>query len=669
MNCKGIRYFRLLPALVVAAIVTACASMGRPEGGARDVDPPVFVRSNPAPGAVNVTNKRITIDFNENVQIKDVMGKVIISPPQQLNPQISANGKRVTVELKDTLKPNTTYTLDFTDGISDLNEGNEIDGFAFAFSTGENIDSLQISGMVLEAATLEPAQGFLVGVYSNLSDTAITTLPFERITRTNQLGQFTLRNLKEGAYRIYAINDMNRDNHWDRSEDVAFYDVTITPTAKYTSHTDSLKAADGSDSIVVNSNTEYAPNDILLTWFNENYQPLYMTKHERPASNKLYLEFAAPSDSLPVLTVLNGDFAGQKLDKLAVLNASATRDSLEYWFTDSVLIKQDSLLLETKYLRTDSLDQISWTVDTMYFNVRGNSVKKADNKKKKNDEEADTLGPKIHFLELRTDGSKTQDVHLPFYLSAAVPVADFNTDGVHLEVLDDTVWIEVVPPEVSRFSSNRPMRFRVDYEWEPGGKYRFTIDSAAVRDIYGEWNNKMVHEFNVRNENEYSSITFNISGIDQPAIVQLLGTNDQPVAAVPVENGKAIFLNMMPGTYYARLFADRNGNGKYDTGSLLDSIQPEEVYYYPKKIPLKERWDAVQTWDVNELAVDMQKPLDIKKNKPKLKAGEMPETGYDDEEEEDDGFYTPGSINGNFDNNMNRVNRGNNSRFRQNRPR
>lgn len=655
----------ILIAVIIALVVTACASMGRPEGGPRDIDPPLFVRSNPSPGETNVNNQKIVIEFNENVQLKDIMSKVVISPAQQVNPLINANGRRITVELRDTMLPNTTYTLDFSDAISDLNEGNEIDGFAFAFSTGETIDSLQISGMVLEAETLEPAQGMLVGVYSNLSDTALTTLPFERITRTNQYGQYTIRNLKEGNYRIYAINDQNRDFHWDRSEDIAFYDMIITPTAHQSTHSDTLKAEDGSDSIVAHTVTEFGPNDILLTWFNEKYSPQYLLKYERPEDKRIYLEFATQSDTLPVLTLLNGKYAGESLGKYIRLNASSTLDSLEYWLTDSVLIGQDSIMLEARYLRTDTLDKLSWTTDTLSFNLRANRNKNNNNKKDNKDN--DTIPPEINYLSLRVEGSNTQDIHLPFYISAAVPIASFDTTGVHLEILEDTIWIELIPPTVIQYAPERPMRFIVDYPWEPGAKYRFLVDSAAVTDAYGSWNKSLKHEFTVRKESDYSSITFNITGLSAPGIVQLLNSGDKPIAAQAVENGKAVFTHLMPNTYYARLFEDRNDNGKYDNGVVADSIQPEDMYYYPKKIPLKANWDAVQTWDINELPLDMQKPSDIKKNKPKKKAGEMPEE--EEEEEDDNQFYAPGSIDDRLNRTNNRkTNRSNRNtgRFRQN---
>ena len=231
---------RLLVILIAGVTLVACASMGRPEGGPRDEIPPVYVRSNPTPGQLNFNGNKIVIEFDENIALDDPTNKVVVSPAQTNQPVVSALGRKVSVELRDTLLPNTTYTVDFADAIKDLNESNILDGFAIDFATGDSIDSLQISGIVLEARNLELAQGMLVGVYSDLSDTALTTRRFDRIAKTNQLGQFTIRNLKPGDYRIFAVNDVNRDMHWDRSEDVAFYDMTISPSSRPTTVTDTL---------------------------------------------------------------------------------------------------------------------------------------------------------------------------------------------------------------------------------------------------------------------------------------------------------------------------------------------------------------------------------------------------------------------------------------------
>lgn len=632
---RQLLYMRMLLVVAVALIVAACASMGRPEGGPKDEIPPVYVRSTPAPGARNVSADRFTIIFNENVQIKDAMSKVVVSPPQKSMPKIMAVGRNVRIEMVDTLLPNTTYTIDFTDAISDLNEGNELDGFAFDFSTGDTLDSLCISGMVFEAATLEPAQGMLVGVHSNLSDTAITTLPFDRITRTNQLGQFTVRNLKPGSYRIFAVNDVNRDNKWDRSEDVAFYDAVITPTASRVEVTDTLRSSTGADSLVTRMETAFSPGDILLTWFNEGYKPQYMVKYERPARNRIYIEMGAPADSFPELRFVGGKLDGKRFDDYSVLNSSATRDTLDYWITDTAIVASDSLMLSARYLRTDTLDRLSWTTDTLAFNMR-----KAKSSKKKNDDKKDESTqdsvPQIKLLKIKELNGSSMNVYAPLRIDAEQPIRSAADSAFHLEMLVDTIWTPVDPPHFIMPDSLRPMQLRADVKWEPGAKYRLTVDSLGITDIYGLWNGTLKQEFTVKPLSEYSNITFVITGADSTALVQLLDGQDKPLRTVAVDGGRAVFRYVDPGTYYARLFFDRNRNGKYDTGNLADSLQPEETFYFSKKISLKKNWDVEQNWDIFELPVDMQKPLDIKKNKPKSKKGER--DNYD-EDESDDQYY------------------------------
>lgn len=274
-----------------------------------------------------------------------------------------------------------------------------LDGFALDFSTGTVLDSLSISGMVFAAENLEPAQSMLVGVHSNLADSALTTLPFDRITRTNQFGQFTIRNLKPGDYHIFAINDVNRDNKWDRSEDIAFYPVTVSPSASRAQVSDTLKTADGSaDSIVMREITVFAPNDILLTWFNENYKSQYMSKNERRQRHILNFEMGAPSDTLPSLRFVGGPFDGEDFTLRAVLEASATRDTLSYWIADSAVIAMDSLFVAATYLRTDTLDQA--LLDHRHAQLLSPSDEKErrkEEKEEKKEEGADSaeVAPKI----------------------------------------------------------------------------------------------------------------------------------------------------------------------------------------------------------------------------------------------------------------------------------
>lgn len=652
---------RLLFIMVVAAFMVACASMGRPEGGPRDEDPPVFVRSNPMPGELNVKTTKINIDFDENIALDDASNKIVISPAQRTTPMFTSNAKRVTVELRDSLIPNTTYTIDFADAIKDLNESNILDGFALDFATGDSIDTLRISGMVFEARTLEPAQGMLVGVYSNLSDTAITTLPFERITKTNQLGQFTIRNLKPGPYRIFALNDNNRDYHWDRSEDVAFYDVVLTPSSHSITVTDTIQTEDGRDSIYQYPGTHIIPDDVLLTWFNEGYMSQYLDKYERPERNQIKFQFGTKADTLPILKLINTHRAGENIKDWSVLDAVETLDTLTYWITDSSLMELDTLLLEAKYMRTDTLQQLSLTTDTLRFIMRGEKSRKREEERrlkemeenqKKEEKLRKELGdsayrvdslsrvPKPKTLDFRATSNSTQDLNLPLLFKSSTPVAKFDTAAVHFEANIDSAWKAVDPLHIYRPDSLHPMDFRADYKWKEGVKYRLTIDSGAIVDIYGIPNAEFTHEFTTKSASDYSSLSFVLEGLDnRPAILEILNGSDGVVATVPTKGNTATYEYLNPGSYYARLFIDADSNGVYTTGSLLDSIQPEEVYYYPKKINLKKNWGVEQNWNIYEFPIDMQKPMEIKKNKPKKKKGERDENGENGEEDGEDDFF------------------------------
>lgn len=671
---------RLLLWVCLAALAGACASRGRPEGGPRDETPPVFVRSTPAPGDTGVRRTRMQLTFNENVQLEDAFNKVVVSPPQKQPPQVSANGRNVTVLFRDTLLPNTTYTVDFADAVKDLNEGNVLDGFAIDFSTGNTIDTLRISGMVLQAENLEPAQGMLVGVYSNLADTAITSLPFERVARTNQLGQFTIRNLPAKKYRIFAVNDINRDYHWDRSEDIAFYDTVIEPYAEPISVTDTLYASDGTDSLVTRQGVRFLPNDILLTWFNVGFKTPYLADYKRPERRKITLTFGAPQDSLPELTIVDGaPGRGRRDDVWALRQANAAGDSLTYWFADTTLVSCDSLRLAVRYQKLDSLEQRIWQTDTLKFFYRDQTKKKK--KKDKSDETpaftvdsvtGDTvflLPPDFEFLNITPKTTGTQELNRPIVWEYNLPLASLDTAAVHLEMQVDTLW-NAVPFRIEAAEELPLLRSKIDLPWQGGGHYRLSIDSLAAKSIYGPWNKPFKLEFNVKQPEDYSNLNIMLPGLDSVAVVvELLGGNDAPQYRVAKPSGASAvaFKLIAPSTYYARLWIDANENGKWDTGSPLDSIQPEEVYYFAKKLELKKNWDIEQTWDITELPLDQQKPYAIKKNKPALKRGEKAPEDEDDGNEFDDIYDPFGNRSGNRGGNRNNRRPSGGSGFEQTR--
>ena len=361
----------LLFSLSIVTLLVGCASMGTPDGGPYDEEPPVFVGGTPSQNALNVTDKRIVIEFNENIRLENAFEKVIISPPQIEQPQIKYVGKRVTVQLEDSLIPNTTYSIDFNDAIVDNNEGNPLENFAYVFSTGTTVDTLGVSGTVLNAKDLEPIKGIMVGVHSLLDDTAFTKKPFERVSRTDSRGRFTIKGMAPGKYRIYALADINNNYLFDQKvEAVAFSDVLISPSAYRAVRYDTIwRNAETIDTVRAVEYTHYSPDDIVLRAFKEDFYTQYIVKYPRLEHNNFTLYFAAPNSELPKIEGLNFD------EKDAyVLEACATNDTLRYWFKDSAVYNMDTLKLAVTYNVLDSLLQMVPQTDTLYIASKKRSV-------------------------------------------------------------------------------------------------------------------------------------------------------------------------------------------------------------------------------------------------------------------------------------------------------
>ena len=232
MNRPTNRHFQLILIAALSLLMVACARMGQPDGGWFDDDPPRIIGSNPADQAVGVNSKRITIQFDEYIKLEDATQNVIVSPPQLEMPEIKATGKKIVVDLKDSLKANTTYTIDFSDAISDNNENNPLGNYTFTFSTGERIDTFEVAGTVLDASNLEPIKGIQVGLYADLADSAFRTKPLLRVARTDGRGRFVIKGVAPGEYRVYALQDADGNYMFNqKSEMVAFSHTTYKPSA------------------------------------------------------------------------------------------------------------------------------------------------------------------------------------------------------------------------------------------------------------------------------------------------------------------------------------------------------------------------------------------------------------------------------------------------------
>lgn len=616
----------ILPFAVIILILYACASTGTPDGGPYDETPPKFVRATPDPNSTGNTRKKIAIEFDEFIKIENAAEKVIISPPQTEMPEVKASGKRVLVEFFDTLRANTTYTIDFGDAIVDNNESNPMGNFAYAFSTGETIDTMEVSGTVLNAQDLEPIKGIQVGLHKNLNDTAFTKLPFDRISRTDSRGRFSIKGVAPGKYRIYALKDGNQNYLFDsKTEIIAYSDSLIIPSMEPATRQDTTWNAIDTlkiDTVKTVHYTHFMPDDIILRAFKEETTMQYLAKSEREQLNRFSLYFSAKADTLPTVTGLDFD------DKDAfIIEPSLNNDTIRYWIKDTVLCERDTLTLQLDYLYTDTLGNLVPKRDTLYMMnklskekrlaMAKEEMEKKEKEMKKKRKKGDTLNVvETVFFKMNVDAPSSMDINRNICISFEEPVQSIDTAAIHVDVKVDTLWNEERFIFVS--DSVVPRRYYILSDWKPGNEYRLRIDSTAIKSIYGLHTNKVENTVKIKTLEEYGTLYLNIKGVEGNAIVQLLNSSDAVVRQQKLkENNTCDFYFLQPNTkYYIRMYIDSNNNGKWDTGVYDKKIQPEEVYYFPKVWEMKANFEFEEDWDVKSVPLDRQKLDEIKKQKP-----------------------------------------------------
>ena len=610
---------------IIATIIAGCARMGQPDGGWYDDDPPRIIGSTPADGATGVTTKKITIQFDEYIKLTDATQKVIVSPPQMEMPEIKTAGKKIVVELKDSLKPNTTYTIDFSDAISDNNEGNPLGNYTFTFSTGEQIDTFEVAGNVLDASNLEPVKGILVGVYDDLSDTVFKKKPLLRVSRTDGRGRYVIKGVAPGEYRVYALQDADGDYVFNqKSEMIAFSHQTYQPSSKPDVRQDTIwKDSLHIDNIIQVPYTHFYPDDIVLLAFQEIQTDRYLLKQpERQEPDRFTLYFSYGNEKLPEIKGLNFDS-----DNAFILEASAKKDTLTYWLKDTTLVNQDTLRMELSYLMTDSMGVLYTQIDTVdvlakkSYEKRKRELKKekeewekAQEKLKKRGEAYDSIMPPKplqvgYLVKQQMDPDYLTTFEMPS------PLVRCDTSAIHLYTKIDSLWYNT-PFEFHRKDSTlRTYEFIA--EWQPDTEYSLEIDSAAFVDIYGLASPAYKQGIKVKAMDEYATLLMQLSGItDTTVVAELLDKNDKPLKQVRAADGNVEFFYLSPGVYYLRAFIDRNGNGKWDTGDYDKDLQAEEMYYYPQSIECKEKFDVTLPWNLTSTPLIRQKPAAITKQKP-----------------------------------------------------
>jgi uncharacterized protein (DUF2141 family) len=597
-------------ALFLFLFFYACASVGNPSGGDFDVTPPVFVRSNPAPNSTHFTKNKIELFFDEYIVVEKPSEKVIITPPQLKMPVIKALGKKITVELKDSLIDNTTYTLDFTNGIQDNNEKNAIEGFAFAFSTGDVVDSLIISGTLLNAGNLEPMPNIMVGLHDNPADSALTTLPFKRTSSTNDRGRFQIRNVAPGSYKLYALGDMNRNYKFDPKEAIAFYDSLIVPSFEPAVRMDTIRI----DSLTIDTikevhYTRFTPDDILLFLYDESADNQYLSKTERPMDRQIIFHFSSGKGLPPDIHLMGDEPRESSEENWYIPEYSQDKKDITYWITDSLVFKRDTIMLEANYMIDDSLLNLVPVTDTLRFILRKREAPKKKSKKE--------MEEKIDFLGMDFSARGSMDVFDTLKIVFSEPVLDFDLQKIKIQQKIDTLW------EDRMFSITRdtlnPRLLYVNNAWAYEQEFKITVDSASIFSIYGKWNDSINTKFKFNAERDYGNLYVKIIGNENQGFGQLMDNSEKVIRTSALFNGELVFEDLKPGKYYLRYVEDTNGNKLWDTGNYAQKLQPESVYYFESVFEIDKNIDIDHSWDIKKIPVEKQKPLDIMKNKPVVK--------------------------------------------------
>lgn len=591
---------KIISVLLLALFIAGCANRGiGPQGGPKDTTPPKPRSSEPEMGALNFKGKRIEVTFDEYLQLDNIAQNLLMSPPQQTPPDVKVRGKKLLIQLQDTLRDSTTYTLNFGDAVCDYREKVPLHNYSFYFSTGPTIDTLEYTGRVYEAATLNPMQGIFVGVHEMMEDSMFTSEPFLRVARTDSAGFFRISNMHAGTYRLYAVEEVSRDYRLSPGEALAFADEPIEPVQPPVRMTDTLTT----DSLKMDSLPEPEVKGATLMLFREEQQRLYLQRTIRDQQHRIQIYFSSTPDSLPDLRPLS--------DSLNYFTSySPKRDTVTVWLTDSFSIAQDSLFFEARYRRTDSLYRLEWYTDTLRAIWRAPKLnaraKEAEERKNRN-----------RRLELKTNARNGFELYDTLRLQCTTPIASIEPDSIHLFEKVDTV-LKPMPFTLAPHDT-LPMQLIFLADFKPEGKYELHIDSAAIHDIYGITHVKGSYPLQVKSLSDYSTLRVKLNPYLPKARIQVLNNKDLVLRELPADPEGAFFEYLKPDAYYMRLYLDENGDGKWTTGSWSEKRQPEPIYYFPEKIQTKSNWDFEEEWDYQAVEQLKAKPKELIQAAPKKK--------------------------------------------------
>lgn len=522
-------------------LLYGCANKVAPTGGPKDITPPEILESEPENNAVNFQGKEIVINFDEYIALKDLNKQVVVSPPIEPKPKISVRKKSIVVELEGDLRENTTYTINFGNAIVDTHEENPLTGFRYIFSTGAEIDSLEIAGTVMDALTRKPVSDAVVMLYNtSVADTAFLNSIPDYFTRSDATGNFKLQNIKQGAYRLFALADENSNFIFDSDKElVGFIPGTILSGIK---------------------------EMVNVSLFRQYPSKQMIKDYKQPVPGKLITTFSRPVEDI------SWEFPEINTgETLSFINN--TRDTITLYCTTP---PEESFSVVWKENQMEP--------DTITYQIpRKQKPEKNQNK------------PFAGYITYPVKGS------IPAAATNPKVLWDFpiiKTDTSKITLYRDSVAYEYT----SGYTDSLKTKLEVRSQWKTGS-YELIVLPEAVTDLHGYTNDTIKITFSIPEERSKGTLSYKISAdTSLSQILQLVNEKDE-VIRVADENKvpEGIFEMLDPGTYYLRMIRDVNGNRRYDDGDYTMDRLPESVKYYQTPVVVRANWEVEIEWKAENI--------------------------------------------------------------------
>ena len=589
------KFFPLIPAsLILASLMfpSGCANTTQaPTGGAKDTIPPTLVKVSPFPGTTGVPSSKtkLVFTFNEYVKIKDA-NSVFLSPPLEKKPKAAISGKSLVVTFESDLDTNTTYTLDLTGAIVDNNEGNPFPGFTLVFSTGKQIDSMCVTGVVQDCNTLMPMKGATVMLYKDQRDSAVFLQRPVAATKTDDWGFFSIRNIQDTVYRVYAVKDENNNNKYDpESERIAFLDSLFRPTIQYNDTLYEFKKFDMKDTALCLARKA----QLELNVFREKPSKQLIVKKERVGDRTAYLTFMAPGAVIRDMRI-----KGLPREKL-ISQFNLQKDSLDLWVNDQRKMP-DTLQLVVRYDKTDTTGKLRPTDETVRLaytkEQRAEIMKKKQNSR--NIRHEDTIAVMTTKADPTTIEQYGYDIEFQY------PLIEDGWDSLKFRIVNPRQQETKGKVRLIKDSTNlRHFRVMPEEPMMVGYDYYLKIPHRRFRDINGYYNDSTELKVTLPTDEKLSTITLELKGVHNQYLVELLNEKrDKVIRSFIIEkDGPVLFPYLKAGSYCVRMTEDINRNNIVDTGNLLEHRQPEKVRFFKvdDKFLIKVLEKAEMVWDVD----------------------------------------------------------------------